>query len=98
MRKLTLSAALILLAGCVAQNDPRLKEVEDLRTTATSLKTELQWGMTRINSMQTDVSGLQFRANSYQTATFAPGEPGSYSRVDSGGGTFLLSIKNVSPA
>lgn len=97
MNKLIFLAAPFFFVGCVAQNDPRLKKLDELGTTFTSLQTQLERIQSQIESLQNDVLALQSSVAPYETATFDPGNPGGYQRIDTTSGVFLVSVKNVTP-
>jgi hypothetical protein len=85
-----LLCGLACMVACVAQNDPRLKAVGDLTKKVEALESSY-------SSLQSDVWELQAASSPYKTATFDPGEPSGYGRVDTSGGTFLVSVVNVTP-
>ena len=97
MKNVALLLATLCSVGCVAQNDPRLKKADGVATTVDSLKAKLDELETQVQGLQTDVFVLQGGVNPYETAVFDPGSPGGYSRIDTSGGAFLVSVKNVAP-
>jgi len=87
----------LLLLGCVGQNDPRLKKVAELETSLAALQLQVKVAEEQIQSLQGDVWTLQVQTEPYKTATFDPGKLGGYGRIDTTGGPFLVSIQNVTP-
>ncbi|SRR6266545_2552923 len=97
VKKLGMIVTQFLLLGCVAQDDARLKKVAELDTSLASLQLQVKAAEDRIQSLQVDVWTLQAQAEPYKSATFDPGSPRGYGRIDTTGGTFLVSIQNVTP-
>ena len=97
MNRLGVIVAPFFLLGCVAQNDARLQKVAELNAEIATLQIQAKSLEEQIGSLQGDVSTLQLQAEPYKTAVFDPGSPASYQRIDTDGGTFLVSILNVTP-
>jgi outer membrane murein-binding lipoprotein Lpp len=97
MKGVAVIAVALGLSGCVAQNDSRLQKADETAKVVESLKSKLDELGAQILTLQTDVLVLQGGVNPYETAEFDPSSPGGYSRIDTIGGTFLVSIKNVAP-
>lgn len=95
-RALFVTVQMFALA-CVSQSDPRLKKVEELDKAITALSNEVKDAQSTIGTLQTDVTLLQLGAEPYKSATFDPGNPGGYQRIDTTGGTFLVSFQNAVP-
>lgn len=95
-RALVITLALSLV-GCVAPNDPRLQKVDETAKSVESLQAKVDDLGGQLETLQTDVLVLQGGVNPYESAVFDPSSPGGYSRVDSSGGSFLVSVKNVAP-
>ena len=89
--------ALFCLYGCVAQSDARLKKVAELDASLASLQVQVKAAEEQIQSLQNDVYTLQGLAVRYSTASFDPASPAQYQRIDTDGGTFLVSILSVTP-
>jgi outer membrane murein-binding lipoprotein Lpp len=99
MRALSIALVSSLLLGCVAQDDPRLKKVEALASQVSTLEFQNKALEARVGWLEGTVNILQAQASAgaYETATFDPGEPRHYSRIDTTGGTFLVMLEDVTP-
>jgi len=97
MRRRFVVIASSLLIGCVGQNDPRVRKADEIAAQVSTLEAQIKGIESQVESLQTDVLALQLSSESYKTATFDPGDPGGYRRIDTTGGTFLVSLQNVTP-
>lgn len=96
-RTVVVICGIVILAGCVPQNDPRLRKVAELEASVTALQGQLTAAEERLSSVEADVSVLQASGDPYKAAAFDPGTPGPYQRLDTTSGTFLVSVQNVTP-
>src|SRR4051794_27442666 len=97
MQKVAALMMLVLWAGCAAQPVGQTQEIEQLRGSVSALQTDVQAAKANITTAQTDIFQLQLHSDPFKSATFDPGEPGGYGRIDTTGGTFLVAVKNVTP-
>jgi hypothetical protein len=87
----------ILTCGCTASKDPRLAKVDALEKDVSELKETVASLQTAISAAEVNTDLLRASLNPYDTAVFDPANSHGYSRLDTTGGTFLVSIKNVQP-
>jgi len=101
MRLRVVVIASSLLVGCVAQNDPRLRKPEEVAAQVIALEAQIKALQSQVQSLEDDVLGLQLglqvASERYTAAIFDPSDPGGYQRIDTRGGTFLVSLQNVTP-
>jgi outer membrane murein-binding lipoprotein Lpp len=97
MRVLCTVVAGTLLTGCVAQNEPRLKKLEEAAAQTSALQSRVKILESRVTTLQSSVSQLQVSAENFKTATFDPAQPSIYERIDTKGGTFLVVLENATP-
>jgi hypothetical protein len=86
--------------GCVAQDDARLKkvaEIDSLKVSVASLEQRVKAAEEQGALLQGQVFTLQLQTEPYKTAAFDPASPPEYHRIDTTGGTFLVSVRSVTP-
>jgi hypothetical protein len=90
--------------GCVSEGDPRLTKAATLENDVLLLKTKvdvLERENTvhsgQITNLAAKAAQLEVQSHSYASAWFDPTLPGSYRRIDTSAGTFLVSVENVTP-
>jgi hypothetical protein len=86
-------AAGCTLSACVSASDPRLKDAEGVPALEQRISTLEE----QVSSLQTEVAALQLTQNPYESAVFDPSDPGGYARIDTSGGTFLVSLETATP-